>query len=98
MTRSAYSCKVCCSSIYFTFLTLFLTLSSAISTANPSSVTGTAFNMFKRKLACVPLKSDPTIRRSHLSPDELITRPAGDEVKIVGDIFSYTVSISIIPR
>ncbi|CAD6570100.1 MAG: long-chain fatty acid-CoA ligase [Tremellales sp. Tagirdzhanova-0007] len=46
--------------------------------------------MFSQKLACVPLKTDPSIRRSHLSPDKLLSRPAGDNVKIVGDIFSYT--------
>lgn len=48
--------------------------------------------MWKRQLANVPLPSDPTIRRSFLSPDELLTRPAGDEVLIVGDIFPYCVS------
>ncbi|RSH92243.1 long-chain fatty acid-CoA ligase [Saitozyma podzolica] len=45
--------------------------------------------MWKRQLANVPLPSDPTIRRSFLSPDELLTRPAGDEVLVVGDIFPY---------
>jgi hypothetical protein len=48
--------------------------------------------MWKRQLANVPLPSDPTIRRSFLSPDELLTRPAGDEVLVVGDIFPYCVS------
>ncbi|RXK40953.1 hypothetical protein M231_01801 [Tremella mesenterica] len=41
------------------------------------------------KLACVPLPSDPSIRRCHLSVDKLLTRPAGEEVVIVGDIYSY---------
>ena len=54
--------------------------------------------MFRQKLACVPLKSDPSIRRSHLSPDELLSRPAGDNVKIVGDIFSYTVRWPLLLR
>jgi hypothetical protein len=48
--------------------------------------------MFRHKLANVPLPSDPTVRRSHLSPNELVTRPAGNEVVIVGDIFEYAVS------
>ncbi|WVF70822.1 hypothetical protein IAT40_005616 [Kwoniella sp. CBS 6097] len=41
------------------------------------------------KSATVQLASHPSIRRSHLSPDRLVTRPAGDEVTVVGDIFSY---------
>ncbi|KAK8865868.1 hypothetical protein IAR55_001016 [Kwoniella newhampshirensis] len=45
--------------------------------------------MFRSKQASIPLASDPSIRRSHLSPDVLVTRPAGDEVTVVGDIFSY---------
>ncbi|WWD17947.1 hypothetical protein CI109_102392 [Kwoniella shandongensis] len=45
--------------------------------------------MFRSKKASVQLDSDPSIRRSYLSPDKLVTRPAGDEVMIVGDFFSY---------
>ncbi|OCF41417.1 hypothetical protein I317_04808 [Kwoniella heveanensis CBS 569] len=41
------------------------------------------------KSATVQLASDPSIRRSHLSPETLVTRPTGDEVTVVGDIFSY---------
>lgn len=48
--------------------------------------------MFKAKLANVPTKADPLVRRSHISPDELLSRPAGDDVKTIGDIFSYCVS------
>nr|XP_018267113.1 uncharacterized protein I303_01096 [Kwoniella dejecticola CBS 10117]OBR89271.1 hypothetical protein I303_01096 [Kwoniella dejecticola CBS 10117] len=43
----------------------------------------------KAKSASVTLPSDPSIRRSYLSPDVLVTRPAGDEVTVVGDFFSY---------
>ncbi|WVQ97181.1 hypothetical protein IAU59_004291 [Kwoniella sp. CBS 9459] len=41
------------------------------------------------KPATIQLASDPSIRRCHLSPDKLVTRPAGDEVTVVGDIFPY---------
>ncbi|WVR05824.1 hypothetical protein IAU60_002849 [Kwoniella sp. DSM 27419] len=41
------------------------------------------------KSASVVTESDPAVRRSHLSPDKLVTRPAGDEVTVVGDFFSY---------
>ncbi|WRT64076.1 uncharacterized protein IL334_001004 [Kwoniella shivajii] len=44
---------------------------------------------WKAKSASIPLESDKSIRRSHLSPDKLVTRPAGDEVTVVGDVFSY---------
>ncbi|WWC66432.1 uncharacterized protein I206_100334 [Kwoniella pini CBS 10737] len=43
----------------------------------------------KAKTASIPLESDPSIRRSYLSPNELVTRPAGDEVTVVGDFFAY---------
>nr|XP_019049153.1 hypothetical protein I302_02934 [Kwoniella bestiolae CBS 10118]OCF28083.1 hypothetical protein I302_02934 [Kwoniella bestiolae CBS 10118] len=44
---------------------------------------------WRNKSASVPLKADPSVRRSHLSPNELVTRPAGDEVTVVGDFFPY---------
>jgi hypothetical protein len=47
--------------------------------------------MFGKKSASAPLASDPTVRRSHLSPDQLLERPFGDEVKTVGDIFAFSV-------
>ena len=43
----------------------------------------------------MPLSTDPSIRRSSISPNELISRPDGDELKIVGDIFSYIVSADV---
>lgn len=47
-----------------------------------------------KKTATVPLSSDPSIRRSHLSPDELLSRPAGMEgVTTVGDILEYAVGV-----
>ncbi|KAK6905634.1 hypothetical protein I203_106464 [Kwoniella mangroviensis CBS 8507] len=45
---------------------------------------------WRAKPASIPLPADPSIRRSHLSPNELVTRPAGDEVTVVGDFFSYS--------
>lgn len=49
--------------------------------------------MIRQKYATVPLKSDPSIRRSQISPDELVSRPDGDKLTIVGDIFSYVVRL-----
>ncbi|KAK4684196.1 hypothetical protein P7C73_g6002, partial [Tremellales sp. Uapishka_1] len=46
--------------------------------------------MFSRKKASVPFPSDPSIHRSYLSPNELVTRPEGDAVTVVGDLFSFT--------
>ncbi|WWC86170.1 uncharacterized protein L201_001043 [Kwoniella dendrophila CBS 6074] len=45
---------------------------------------------WKSKTASIPLESDPSIRRSYLSPNELVTRPAGDYITVVGDFFSYS--------
>lgn len=50
--------------------------------------------MFPKRVASVPLVSDTSIRRSHISPDELLTRPDGDLVKTVGDIFPYAVRLA----
>ncbi|ORY30337.1 hypothetical protein BCR39DRAFT_148581 [Naematelia encephala] len=47
------------------------------------------FSFLSKKQACVPLPSDPSVRRCYLSPNELVTRPFGDEVQTVGDIFSF---------
>ena len=49
------------------------------------------FNLFGTKSATVQLKDDPSVRRSHISPDELVTGPPGGQVKTMADIFSYTV-------
>lgn len=57
------------------------------------------FGLFGKKTATVRSKSDPTVYRSYLSPDELVTLPAGDEVQTMGDIFAYTVcspSVSVL--
>ena len=51
-----------------------------------------------RGQATVALTSDPTVRRSHISPDELINRPDGDLVVTVVDIFTYAVSLLIWDR
>jgi hypothetical protein len=48
--------------------------------------------MMPKGQASVALASDPTIRRSHISPDKLINRPDGDLVSTVGDIFTYAVN------
>ena len=53
-------------------------------------------SMMPKGQATVPLASDLTIRRSHVSPDKLINRPDGDLVITVGDIFTY--AVSPIPR
>jgi len=50
------------------------------------------FSLFTTKTATVVSPDDPTVRRSHLSPQEFTTLPAGEEVKVMGDIFEYTVS------
>lgn len=52
------------------------------------------FGFFGTKTATVPTRLDPSIRRSHLSPEEFVTRPAGDEVVVMGDVFAYTVRAS----
>jgi hypothetical protein len=52
----------------------------------------TQTSMMPKGQASVALASDPTIRRSHVSPDKLINRPDGDLVTTVGDIFTYAVS------
>lgn len=45
-----------------------------------------------KRTATVPLATDTSIRRSHISPDQLLTRPDGELVTTVGDIFPYAVS------
>jgi hypothetical protein len=52
------------------------------------------YSMMPKGQASVALASDPSIRRSHVSPDQLINRPDGDLVKTVGDIFTYAVSLA----
>ena len=54
------------------------------------------FNLFGKKKATVQLKSDPTVRRSHISPDGLVSVPDDEGVKTMADIFSYTVSASLL--
>ncbi|ORX33945.1 hypothetical protein BD324DRAFT_637764 [Kockovaella imperatae] len=46
--------------------------------------------MFSKRPATIPVKSDPSIRRNAFSPDLLVSLPAGESVKTVGDIFAYT--------
>ena len=48
--------------------------------------------MFSKRPATIALPHDPSIRRNAQCTDELLTRPAGDQVLTVGDIFAYTVS------
>jgi hypothetical protein len=81
------------------FLTANLTdtqlhrIDQAIDISQPPPELSPTLTMFStRQPASVPLASDPSIRRSYLSPDKLVTRPAGDQVTVVGDLFSYAVS------
>ena len=46
--------------------------------------------MFRKGMASIALRSDPSVRRSHISPDELVAYPAGDDIRVVSDIFAYT--------
>jgi hypothetical protein len=45
-----------------------------------------------RKQASIPTKEDPSIRRSHLSPDKLLTSPEPGKVEVVADLIEFCVS------
>ena len=45
-----------------------------------------------KRMATVRMDDDPSIRRSFISPDQLLTRPDGDLITTVSDIFPYAVS------
>ena len=46
-------------------------------------------------MATFRMDDDPSIRRSYLSPDQLLTRPDGDLITTVSDIIPYAVSIQV---
>lgn len=53
--------------------------------------------MMPKRMATVVLATDPSVRRSHISPDKLITRPDGELITTVGDIIPYAVSLQRVP-
>lgn len=48
-----------------------------------------------RKQVSIPTKEDPSIRRSYLSPDKLLTSPEPGQVEVVADLIEYCVSPSV---
>jgi hypothetical protein len=48
--------------------------------------------MSPKRMATVRMDDDPSVRRSFISPDRLLTRPDGDLITTVSDIFPYAVS------
>lgn len=49
-----------------------------------------------KRMATLRMDDDPLIRRSFISPDQLLTRPDGDLITTVSDIFPYAVSLGLV--